>query len=103
MRRRDRIDCASDEIGDLEALRAYPWLRELRLRLTSPHGSAEHAFSDLEPLRELEALEVLEVSRSRVADLVAARRAARAAAARPLADAGRRPRQPLNAGCSALE
>ena len=69
MRRRDRIDCASDEIGDLEALRAYPWLRELRLTLTNAHGSAEHAFSDLEPLREMQELEVLEVSRSRVADL----------------------------------
>ena len=69
MRRRDRIDCASDEIHDLEALRAYPWLRELRLRVASPHGSAEHALTDLSPLAELRELEVFEVPRSRVADL----------------------------------
>ena len=69
MRRRDRIDCASDEIHDLEALRAYPWLRELRLRVASPHGSAEQALSDLSPLAELRELELVEVPRSRVADL----------------------------------
>ena len=69
MRRRDRIDCASDEIHDLEAVRAYPWLRELRLRVASPHRSAEHALSDLSPLAELHELEVVEVPRSRVADL----------------------------------
>jgi Leucine-rich repeat (LRR) protein len=69
MRRRDRIDCASDEIHDLEALRAYTGLRELRLRVASPHGSAEHALSDLSPLAELRELEVVEVPRSRVADL----------------------------------
>ena len=68
MRRRDSIECASDEIGDLEAC-VRTLAAELRLTLTNPHGSAEHAFSDLEPLRELRALEVLEVSRSRVADL----------------------------------
>ena len=69
MRRRDRIDCASEEIHDLEALRAYPWLRELRLRVASPHGSAENALTDLSPLAELRELEVFEVPRSRVADL----------------------------------
>jgi hypothetical protein len=60
MRRRDRIDCASEEIHDLEALRACPWLRELRLRVASPHGSAEHTLSDLSPLTALRALEVVE-------------------------------------------
>ena len=34
----ERVDCASDEIRDLEALRKRPGLRELRLRLASPHG-----------------------------------------------------------------
>ena len=65
----ERVDCASDEIRDLEALRDRPGLRELRLRLASPHGSAEHELSDLSPLAELRALEVVEVARSRVADL----------------------------------
>ena len=69
MRCDDRIDCASHEIHDLEALRERPWLRELRIRLENPHGSAEHPLSSLEPLTGLRELEVVEVPRSRVADL----------------------------------
>ena len=69
MGRHDRFDHDAGEIHDLEALRARPWLRELRLGPAGPHASAEHPLDDHSPLAELRALEVLEVPRSRVADL----------------------------------
>ena len=87
----ERVDCASDEIRDLEALRVRPGLRELRLRLASPHSSAEHELSDLSPLAELRALEVVEVARSRVFGPRAAGGARGAATARRVARAGRGP------------
>ena len=100
MRRRDRIDCASDEIHDLEALRAYPWLRELRLRVASPHGSAEHALSDLSPLAELRELEVRRGAALARGGPGAAGGADGPAAAGPVADARQRPAAARRAGAA---